>query len=160
MGQALLLEWFNSPCEGVLIVLFLKCEQWVHLWSMELLCSPGAGLGHPLSSTGFVPAALLRQRETFPLAFFKFWDALECCLQWELHITWKGEEHVVWQCTHPAQLLKCFWGEEVNCLQSLCLGAVSFLLLWFLSCWQLVMVSSLRQHRAPSWAKIPLLLPW
>lgn len=29
MGQALLLEWFNSQCEGVVIVLFLKSQRWV-----------------------------------------------------------------------------------------------------------------------------------
>lgn len=61
----------------------------------------------------FVPAALVRQdRETFPLALFKFCDALERCLQRELHIldisTWKMEEQVAWQRTHPAQLLQCF----------------------------------------------------
>lgn len=29
MGQALLLEWFNSQCEGVVIVLLLKSKPWI-----------------------------------------------------------------------------------------------------------------------------------
>lgn len=58
MGQVLLLEWFNSQCEGVVVVLFLKSKQWVPRAVSGTAQQPRGSAWSPFVQRGLGPAAL------------------------------------------------------------------------------------------------------
>lgn len=160
MGHALLLEWFKSV-RGWWLCCSWRANSEFQVHSVELLSSPGSGLGHLLSrgpcSCSFAQAG---QRNLS----FDVLQVLWCIrMLFAVGIAHPGCFHMESgrrRCltvhpSCPAAQMFWMWGGESG-LQSPSLGAVSLLLLWFLPCWQLVMVFSLQQHRAASCAKLPL----